>query len=195
MKYLLDTCVLSELVKPSPEPAVLQWMAARQDREIFASAMALAELHRGVEKLPVSRRRNELSEWLQQLEANLEDRVLAFTQETGHYWAQMVAKAEAAGQSMAAFDSIIAATALEHGLALVTRNVRDFAQAPVVVVNPWQAGATVGLSVADGQLVVNPRLKPRYTMAELLAASDYSHPPSAEEREWIDAPAVGGELL
>jgi antitoxin ChpS len=58
-----------------------------------------------------------------------------------------------------------------------------------------QAGATVGMTVANGQLVVNPKPRSRYTLAELLAASDYSQPPSAEEREWIDAPAVGGELL
>ena len=141
MRYLIDTCVLSELVKPAPEPAVLKWMGARQDRELFTSAMTLAELQRGIEKLPASRRRTELSDWLQQLEASWEDRVLPFTRETGHYWAQMVAKAEAAGQSMAAFDSIIAATALEHGLALVTRNVKDFVKAPVVLVNPWSDAA------------------------------------------------------
>ncbi|NVO07533.1 MAG: type II toxin-antitoxin system VapC family toxin [Rhodoferax sp.] len=137
MKYLLDTCVFSELVKPVPEPAVLQWMGQRHEAELFVSAMTLAELQRGVEKLPASRRRSELEAWLQQLEASLAERVLPFTRQTGHYWAHMFAKAEAAGQTMAAFDSIIAATALEHGLALVTRNVRDFAQAPVVLVNPW----------------------------------------------------------
>ncbi len=58
-----------------------------------------------------------------------------------------------------------------------------------------QAGATVGMTVADGQLLVNPKPRPRYTLAELLAASDYSQPQAPEEREWIDAPAVGGELL
>ena len=58
-----------------------------------------------------------------------------------------------------------------------------------------QVGATVGLAVDHGCLVVNPNPRPRYTLAELLAASDYSHPQLAEEREWVDAPAVGGELL
>ena len=58
-----------------------------------------------------------------------------------------------------------------------------------------QAGAIVGMAVADGCLVVNPKLRPRYTLAELLATSDYSQPQPAEEREWIDAPAVGGELI
>ena len=58
-----------------------------------------------------------------------------------------------------------------------------------------QPGATVGMTVSDGYLVVNPKPRPRYTLAELLAASDYSQPQPAAEREWIDAPAVGGELL
>lgn len=58
-----------------------------------------------------------------------------------------------------------------------------------------QAGATVGMIVADGHLVVDPKPRPRYTLAELLAISDYSQPQSAEDREWVDAPAVGGELL
>jgi antitoxin ChpS len=57
------------------------------------------------------------------------------------------------------------------------------------------AGATVGVTVSDGQLVIHPKTKPRYTLAELLAASDYSEPQPLEEREWVDAPSVGGELI
>lgn len=137
MKYLLDTCLLSELIKPSPEPAVLSWMHERNESELFISAMTLGELHRGVARLPNSRRRNDLSTWLQQLETGFEDRVLSFTQETAGAWAQMCATAESKGKPMAAFDSIIAATALEHSLTLVTRNIRDFEHAPVVLINPW----------------------------------------------------------
>ncbi|MES2951257.1 MAG: type II toxin-antitoxin system VapC family toxin [Pseudomonadota bacterium] len=137
MSYLLDTCVLSELVKPAPEPAVLRWMAARQEQTLFVSAMTLAELHRGVAKLPVSRRRTELSNWLEKLENSFEERVLPFGQSTAKPWAAMCARADAAGATLAAFDSIIAATALEHGLTVVTRNVRDFAHTLVPVMNPW----------------------------------------------------------
>ena len=137
MRFLLDTCALSELVKRVPEPNVLTWMRARQNDELFISAITLAELQRDAAKLPVSRRRDDLSVWLQQLEAGFEDRVVPFTGAAAHYWDQMCVKAEAKGLSMAAFDSIIAATALEHGMALVTRNIRDFTQAPVVLINPW----------------------------------------------------------
>lgn len=137
MKFLLDTCFLSELVKSVPEPTVLKWMEQRDDQTLFVSAMTFAELQRGVARLVESRRRAALTSWLAQLEANFSNRVLPFTLATSRYWATMCAQAEAAGRSIAAFDSIIAASALEHGLVLVTRNVRDFSHVPVVLVNPW----------------------------------------------------------
>ena len=135
--YLIDTCVLSELVKANPESTVLAWIGERKEHELYVSAMTIAELHRGIEKLPASRRRSDLTVWLQQLEAGFDERVMSFTRETAHVWAQMCAKAEAVGKSMAALDSIIAATAVEHSFCLVTRNVRDFSDAPVELLNPW----------------------------------------------------------
>jgi predicted nucleic acid-binding protein len=101
--------------------------------------MTIAELQRGIEKLPASRRKADLTVWLQQLEAGFDERVKPFTRETAHVWASMCASAEAAGKSMAAFDSIIAATAVEHSFCVVTRNVRDFSNAPVELLNPWPA--------------------------------------------------------
>ena len=83
-----------------------------------------------------------------------------------------------------------------------TTNLRKVGGSVMLAVPPatldllqLQAGATVGVAVTDGRLVVDPRPQPRYTMAELLAASDYSQPQTAEEREWVDAPAVGRELI
>lgn len=137
MKYLLDTCVLSELIKPAPHPAVLAWVGARADTDLFTAAMVFAELHRGVTKLPASRRKQELTDWLEKLQKAFEERVLPFTLQTAQHWAAMCARAEGAGKTVAAFDSIIAASALENGLALVTRNVQDFAATSVVIVNPW----------------------------------------------------------
>ena len=141
MKFLLDTCVLSELVKPLPDTSVLRWMGAQQEANLFVSAMTLAELHKGVAKLSASRRKNELHAWLTQLEAGFEARVLPFQTSTAQPWATMSANAEAQGKPLAAFDSIIAATALQHGLCLVTRNVKDFAATGVELLNPWEPAA------------------------------------------------------
>ncbi len=138
MKYLLDTCVLSELVKPEPNHAVLAWLDARADQDLFTAAMVLAELHRGVAKLPTSRRKQNLSAWLAKLQAAFDERVLPFTLQTAEHWAAMCARAERMGKTIAAFDSIIAACALEKGLTLVTRNVQDFAYASVVTFDPWE---------------------------------------------------------
>lgn len=139
MKYLLDTCALSELVKPAPNPAVLAWLNARSDQDLYTAAMVLAELHRGVAKLPVSRRKQDLSAWLTKLHVAFDTRVLPFTIHTAEHWAAMCTKAESMGKTIAAFDSIIAACALENGLTLVTRNVQDFEYASVVTFNPWEA--------------------------------------------------------
>ena len=83
-----------------------------------------------------------------------------------------------------------------------TTNLRKVGGSIMLVIPPafldqllLQAGSSVGVSVSGGQLVIDPKPKPRYTLAELLATSDYSQPQPAEEREWVDAPAVGGELL
>ena len=99
--------------------------------------MTWGELNRGVDRMPASKRRSELTQWLDQLVIGFEDRVLAFDQTVARAWSQMTVQAEANGKPMAAFDSIIAATARAYDCKLVTRNVRDFAQAGFEIVNPW----------------------------------------------------------
>lgn len=129
--------MLSELVLPVPYPAVLGWMGERASSDLYVSALTLAELERGIVRLPASRRSNELTTWLANAQAGLGQRALPFTRDAAGYWARLCAQAEAADKLMAAFDSLIAAAALEHGLAAVTRNVSDFAHTPVVLINPW----------------------------------------------------------
>ncbi|MCE2860618.1 MAG: type II toxin-antitoxin system VapC family toxin [Oxalobacteraceae bacterium] len=138
MKYLLDTCVLSELVKTAPEELVVQWLKERKADQTFVSAITLAELKRGVAKLPESKRRSDLTIWLKQIESDFKDRILPFDIGVAHHWAEMTAQSEAKGKSMAALDSMIAATALAHGYHLVTRNVRDFVNSGVEIINPWE---------------------------------------------------------
>jgi len=138
MKYLLDTCVLSELVKPDPNAAVVAWLGQRAASDLYTAAMVIAELKRGIAKLSASRRKQELSDWLAKLQVAFDSRVVPFTVQTAEHWAEMCARAESVGRTIAAYDSIIAACAVENGLVLVTRNVQDFAFAPVMTINPWE---------------------------------------------------------
>jgi predicted nucleic acid-binding protein len=138
MRYLLDTCVLSEMVKSMPSANVIRWFEARKPHELYISAMTWGELQRGVARLPPSKRRSELTVWLEQLEAGFEDRILPFDQESSEAWAKITVQAEAQGKAMAAFDSIIAATARAYDCKLVTRNVSEFSAADIEILNPWQ---------------------------------------------------------
>ncbi len=138
MNYLLDTCVLSELVKAKPSQHVRDWLANKQPSQLFISSITWAELHRGVAKLPASKRRNQLTEWLNELQWQFGDRNLAFDAKTAEHWALMVSILESQGKSMPIIDSLICATAQHHDLVLVTRNTKDFEQAQVYLINPWQ---------------------------------------------------------
>lgn len=138
MKYLLDTCVLSELVKTRPEESVIGWLKEHRLDPTFISAITLGELQRGINRLPKSKRRSVLITWVKQIESDFKDRILAFDQLVAHTWAEMTAQSEARGKSMAAFDSMIAATAQAHSCNLVTRNVRDFVNSGVEIINPWE---------------------------------------------------------
>lgn len=138
MRYLLDTCVLSELVKSTPDTHVIRWLEGRKSHELHISAMTWGELQRGVKKLPESKRKTELTLWLQQLQVGFEDRILAFDHNASENWANLTVQAEARGKVIAAFDSIIAATARAHECKLVTRNTRDFVHTGIEVINPWK---------------------------------------------------------
>ncbi len=85
MKYLLDTCLLSELVRHAPHPEVLSWMGGRASCDLFVSALTLAELERGIVRLPPSRRQNELTTWLGRVQAGFGQRALPFTRDTAGY--------------------------------------------------------------------------------------------------------------
>ena len=137
MKYLLDTCVLSELVKSTPEPKVVNWVDTQAEESLFISSITLAELLKGIARLQDSQRKTALTEWVSKIRAEMSERILAFESSTAEYWATMCATAEKSGTTLSAFDSMIAATALEHGLIIATRNTRDFEAAPVMLMNPW----------------------------------------------------------
>ena len=135
MSYLLDTNVLSELVRPRPEPRVQAWIASTPDTALHISVLTLGELRQGVERLPAGPRREKLRVWLEtDLTEWFDDRVLPVTAQVADRWGRLVASAK---RPLATIDSLTAATALTHGLRVVTRNVRDFALPGVEVFDPW----------------------------------------------------------
>lgn len=138
MSYLLDTNIVSEWVKPRPEPKVVNWLADIDEDRVFLSVVTLAELRHGVERLSVSRRRTRLDEWLRHdLPARFEGRVLPMDETIAAAWGVIVARREAKGRPIGVMDAWIAATAETHELTLVTRNAADFRDAVSAVLDPW----------------------------------------------------------
>ncbi len=137
--YLLDTNVLSEGVKPQPDPNVMSWLDDADEDRVFLSAIIFAEVRRGVELMPAGRRRDRLTDWVTtDLPARFEGRILAVDRRVAETWGIVMARAQRAGTSLGTMDAFFAATAEAHGLTLVTRNVQDFRAAGVPLFNPWE---------------------------------------------------------
>lgn len=135
MSYLLDTNVLSELRRKNPDPGVLTWFAERPADRLYLSVLTLGELRKGVEGVTDLKRRQTLIDWLEtELPRFFTGRILPVDAPVADRWGRLVA---AAGTPLPAIASLLAATAVEHDLVLVTRNVRDFSRLPVQVFNPW----------------------------------------------------------
>ncbi|MFA5985143.1 MAG: type II toxin-antitoxin system VapC family toxin [Methylococcaceae bacterium] len=138
MKYLLDTCVISEFTKSQPENRVLDWLQTTQAETLFLSVINIGEIKKGVYKLSASNRKQALLLWLTGLLENYRDRILPIDLAIIENWSTIVANAEKSGQPVASMDSLIAATAYTHHLTLVTRNERDFAACNITMINPWR---------------------------------------------------------
>lgn len=139
MSFLLDTNVVSEWVKPRPDPSVAGWLAQVDEDAVFLSVVTFAELRHGVERLPASKRRKQLDEWLRaDLPLRFEQRILPVDGAVADEWGRLVARREALGRPIHAMDALIAATAEVHALTLVTRNASDFEASVKSVVCPWR---------------------------------------------------------
>lgn len=140
-RWLLDTNILSNLVKPEPSEALVAWMAERRDEDLFVSALTIAEIRRSILDLPSGRRRDGLEAWFSGTEGPpslFAGRILAFDEAAALIWARLMAEGRATGRPRSALDTIIAATAVTNGCVVVTGNERDFGG--VEVVNPMGVG-------------------------------------------------------
>jgi predicted nucleic acid-binding protein len=136
--WLLDTNILSELRRPRPERKVVAFVAAQPLERLYVSSVTFAEIRFGIERVADANRRAALSDWLaHKVRPMFEQRVLAITEDVMFKWRLLVEDGRKTGHTFSQPDRIIAATALHHGLTVVSRDVRDYQKVHVSVLNPW----------------------------------------------------------
>ncbi len=139
MRYLLDTCVISELIARQPNPRVVAWVDAVDEARLYLSVITIGEIRRGIAKLPSSPRKERLNCWLEEdLLLRFAGRIVPIDVGVMLTWGDLVARLERTGRVLPAMDSLVAAIALHGEFTLVTRNVRDFEGTGVQIVNPWE---------------------------------------------------------
>jgi predicted nucleic acid-binding protein len=137
--FLLDTNIPSELTRPKPDPRVEQWLDEADDERLYLSVISLGELLKGLTILPIGKKRDRLQEWLDlTLRLWFEGRVLPVDESIAERWGVLAGECQLRGAPLNTTDGLIAATALEHDLTVVTRNVKDFAGLVVAIFNPWE---------------------------------------------------------
>jgi toxin FitB len=138
MSYLLDTCVVSELTKPRPAAQVVDWLTAADAETLHLSVLTLGELEKGVERLPSSTKKSRLRQWLEQVRAEAEGRIIAIDDPIATQWGRLLARAESEGEPLPVLDALLGATAVVRGFTLVTRNTSHIARTGAAILDPWK---------------------------------------------------------
>lgn len=139
MRFLVDTCVISELFTSRPHPAVDAWVARQIPEDLFYSVLTLGEIRKGIARLPEGEKKHQLEDRFFEMRQDLDLQILPLDQAELLRWGWMCGLAEKKKRgTLPVMDSLLAATALEHGLVVATRNVKDFERCGVGVVNPWE---------------------------------------------------------
>ena len=137
--FLLDTNIISELIKPRPEPRLVAWTDATDENLLYLSVLTLGEIRKGVAALPRTARRAELEVWLESdLRLRFSNRVLPIDEDIADRWGVLAGHAHKHGTPLPVIDGLLAATALHHNLTLVTRNISDLAGTGTRLFSPWE---------------------------------------------------------
>ena len=139
MKYLLDTCVISELIKPQPNRSVVSWLQSQTENDLYLSVLTFGEIEKGIEKAANEARKSKLKLWVEEdLKQRFKGRILAIDLDVCTKWGEIQAKTELLGKPVPSIDGLIAISALVNNCIMVTRNVKDMQQSGVELFNPWE---------------------------------------------------------
>jgi predicted nucleic acid-binding protein len=139
LNYLLDTCVISELIKPKPNSKVIKWLRSCQEESLFLSSLTIGEIQKGISRLPNSRKKIKLQNWLgSELIQRFDERVLGIDFRVAQKWGEIQASSENDRIKMPVIDSLIASIGIVFDMTVVTRNTADMKNSGVRLFNPWE---------------------------------------------------------
>jgi predicted nucleic acid-binding protein len=142
MKYLLDTCVISEIIRPQPDENVISWMQSNNESDLYLSVLTFGEIEKGIEKAPDLTRKKRLKLWVEDdLKKRFEGRIIPIDLTISGKWGELQGIAEHAGKPMPTIDGLIAVSGLVHNCVVVTRNILDMEQSTAELLNPWLINA------------------------------------------------------
>ena len=139
MKYLLDTCVISELIKPVPNDKVMSWIQNIDESQLYISVLTFGEIEKGIQKLTDGPKKVKLKLWLEvDLNQRFENRIIPINLDVAIKWGKIQAMSERTGRPLPAIDGLIATSALVNNCVVVTRNTSDMEQSTAELFNPWE---------------------------------------------------------
>ena len=138
MKYLLDTCVISEVIKQKPNRKVALWLQEQEETNLYLSVLTFGEIEKGIEQSVNEEKKKRLRLWVEEdLKQRFEGRILPIDMRVASRWGEVQGKSEIIGRPLPAIDGLIAVTGLVNNCVVVTRNVTDMQQSPVELFDPW----------------------------------------------------------
>lgn len=138
MKYLLDTCVISEIIKREPDDNVISWIQNQNEDDLYLSVLTFGEIEKGIEKLSDGSRKNHLKLWVVgDLKKRFKGRIIPIDMRIAARWGEIQGIVELAGKPMLSIDGLIAVSGIVNNCTVVTRNISDMEQSSAVLLNPW----------------------------------------------------------
>ena len=138
MNYILDTCVISELIKKDPDKNVIKWISGIDENALFITSITVGEIIKGIERLKDGKRKNDLIGWINtDLKERFKNRIIPFDTESATVWGKVQATTELKGKPLPAIDGIIASIGIANNMVIATRNISDMEESGVVLYDPW----------------------------------------------------------